>query len=67
MTHTPLKLPTDLETDKELKARYPVLVGKLLWVSNTVQPDISFAVNTLAYCHRASTEIISRRSVQLPK
>ena len=48
MTHTPLKPPTDLEADQELKARYPVLVGKLLWVSNTVRPDISFAVNALA-------------------
>ncbi|SPC61214.1 uncharacterized protein UHOD_11257 [Ustilago sp. UG-2017b] len=48
MTHTPSKPPTDLEADQELKARYPVLVGKLLWVSNTVRPDISFAINTLA-------------------
>ncbi|SAM79903.1 uncharacterized protein UBRO_20991 [Ustilago bromivora] len=50
MTHTPSKPLTDLETDGELKARYPVLVGKLLWVSNTVWLDISFAVNTLT-CH----------------
>ncbi|SOV04242.1 uncharacterized protein UDID_20991 [Ustilago sp. UG-2017a] len=48
MTHTPLKPLTNLEMDGELKARYPVLVGKLLWVSNTVWPNISFAVNTLA-------------------
>ncbi|SAM75663.1 uncharacterized protein UBRO_20027 [Ustilago bromivora] len=50
MTHTPSKPPTDLEADRELKARYPVLVGKLLWVSNTVWSDISFAINTLT-CH----------------
>ncbi|SPC61968.1 uncharacterized protein UHOD_12134 [Ustilago sp. UG-2017b] len=28
--------------------RYQELVGQLLWVSNTVRPDISFAVGTLA-------------------
>ncbi|SAM67509.1 uncharacterized protein UBRO_20239 [Ustilago bromivora] len=50
MTHAPLKAPPDSEIDKELKARYPILVGKLLWISNTVRPDISYAVNTLA-CH----------------
>lgn len=49
MTHTPLKAPPDSENDKELKARYPILVGKLLWISNTVRPDISYAVNTLAH------------------
>ncbi|CCF50134.1 hypothetical protein NDA11_002709 [Ustilago hordei] len=28
--------------------RYQELVGQLLWVSNTAQPDIAFAVGTLA-------------------
>ncbi|KAJ1042781.1 hypothetical protein NDA11_002183 [Ustilago hordei] len=50
MTHTPSKPPPNLETNGELKARYPILVGKLLWILNTVRLDISFTVNTLA-CH----------------
>jgi hypothetical protein len=29
--------------------QYQELVGQLLWVTNTVRPDISFAVGTLAH------------------
>ncbi|CCF48431.1 hypothetical protein NDA11_006714 [Ustilago hordei] len=50
MVHTLMKAPNNKETNDKLKARYLVLVGKLLWTSNTIQPDITFAVNTLA-CH----------------
>ena len=67
MTHTPSKPLTNLEMDRELKARYPVLVGKLLWVSNTVWPDISFAVNTLA-CHMSKpTEEAMQVALQIVK
>ncbi|SPC61212.1 uncharacterized protein UHOD_11255 [Ustilago sp. UG-2017b] len=49
MTDTPPTTSPDFEANQDLKAKYPVLVGKLLWISNTVQLDISFAVNTLAH------------------
>ncbi|CCF51917.1 hypothetical protein NDA14_005547 [Ustilago hordei] len=48
MVHTLLKATSNEETDDKLKARYPVLVGKLLWILNTAQPNVSYAVNTLA-------------------
>ncbi|SPC61745.1 uncharacterized protein UHOD_11884 [Ustilago sp. UG-2017b] len=47
MTHTP-PTPPDFEADRDIKARYPIFVGKLLWVATTVRLDISFAINTLA-------------------
>ncbi|SAM81796.1 uncharacterized protein UBRO_20615 [Ustilago bromivora] len=50
MTHTPPTTTPDFEADQDLKAKYPVLASKLLWISNTIWLDISFAVNTLA-CH----------------
>ncbi|SAM85301.1 uncharacterized protein UBRO_20894 [Ustilago bromivora] len=50
MTHTPLKAPPDSKVDEKLKNGYPTLVGKLLWISNTVRPDILFTINVLA-CH----------------
>ncbi len=34
--------------DKERAKKYQELVGQLLWVANTVRPDIAFAVGTLA-------------------
>ncbi|KAJ1033659.1 hypothetical protein NDA13_001645 [Ustilago tritici] len=49
MTDTPPTTSPDFEANQVLKAKYPVLVGKLLWISNTIQPDISFAINTLAH------------------
>ncbi|KAJ1022915.1 hypothetical protein NDA13_004964 [Ustilago tritici] len=36
MIHTQLKATHNKEIDNKLKARYLVLVGKLLWISNTV-------------------------------
>ena len=47
MTTTPMKATDELMHDKKLRETYPALVGKLLWVSNTVCPDICHAVNTL--------------------
>ncbi|SOV08099.1 uncharacterized protein UDID_17286 [Ustilago sp. UG-2017a] len=46
MTHTPSKAPPKLEIDEDLKAKYPIPIGKLLWILNTIKPDISYAVNT---------------------
>ncbi|KAJ1041058.1 hypothetical protein NDA10_006522 [Ustilago hordei] len=45
---TPAKAPNGSEVQEDLQQKYPTLVGKLLWVSNTVWPDICYAVNTLA-------------------
>lgn len=48
MARTPTKLLTGPKINDDLKCKYPILVGKLLWVLNTVQPDVCYAVNTLA-------------------
>ncbi|SPC64632.1 uncharacterized protein UHOD_11970 [Ustilago sp. UG-2017b] len=50
MTMTPAKAPMDHVIGSNIKHWYPKLVGKLLWVSSTVRPDICYAVNTLT-CH----------------
>jgi hypothetical protein len=48
MDTTPPVMPTDFVSPSVIKQQYPSLVGKLMWVSNTVRPDVCFAVNTLA-------------------
>lgn len=48
MTTTSGKAPADMITPDNIRCRYPILVGKLLWVSNTVCPNICYAINTLA-------------------
>jgi len=48
MTESLNAAPKGYIPEADLKAKYPMLVGKLMWVSNTVRPDICFAVNTLA-------------------
>ncbi|SPC66613.1 uncharacterized protein UHOD_12355 [Ustilago sp. UG-2017b] len=65
MTHTPPKAPPDSKVDKGLKNRYPTLVGKLLWISNTVRPDISFAVSTLARHMSKPTEEAMKAALQI--
>ncbi|SAM85299.1 uncharacterized protein UBRO_20892 [Ustilago bromivora] len=67
MTHTPLKPPPNLETNGELKARCPILIGKLLWILNTVRLDISFAVNSLAHHMSKPTEEAMQAALQLVK
>lgn len=47
MTKAPTKAPEGLEIKDNLKCKYPILVGKLLWVSSTICPDICYTVNTL--------------------
>ncbi|KAJ1572182.1 hypothetical protein NDA15_006802 [Ustilago hordei] len=48
MDISPPIMPPDYTPPADVKQQYPSLVGKLMWVSNTVRPDICFAVNTLA-------------------
>ena len=48
MTTTPAKVEADIKTHNDLKCDYPKLVGKLLWVSTTVHPNICYTVNMLA-------------------
>ncbi|KAJ1571274.1 hypothetical protein NDA12_004487 [Ustilago hordei] len=67
MVHTPMKAPNNKETDDELKARYPVLVGKLLWISNTVWLDITFAANTLAHHMSKPTKGAMQAALQVVK
>ncbi|CCF49512.1 hypothetical protein NDA11_001720 [Ustilago hordei] len=47
MTATPTKASADTKVQEDLQWKYPMLVGKLLWVSNTIWPNICYAVNTL--------------------
>lgn len=48
MDITPVPAAENSTPPSELKDKYPALIGKLLWISNTVRPDICFAVNSLA-------------------
>lgn len=48
MTTTPIKAPTGSHINTNTKHNYPTLVEKLLWISNTVHPNICYAVNNLA-------------------
>ncbi|SAM86010.1 uncharacterized protein UBRO_21019 [Ustilago bromivora] len=48
MDASPTMMPPDFVPPEDVKQQYPSLVGKLMWVSNTVRPDICFTVNTLA-------------------
>ena len=57
MTMTPAKAPENLTINKDIKQQYPTLVGKLLWVSNTICPDMCYAINILAWhMSRPTTE-----------
>ena len=38
----------DMACDAKQAKKYQELVGQLLWISNTVRPDVAFAVGTLA-------------------
>ncbi|KAJ1601495.1 hypothetical protein NDA14_003229 [Ustilago hordei] len=67
MVHTLTKAPNNEETNDKLKARYPVLVGKLLWISNTIQPDITYAVNTLAHHMSKPTKRAMQVALQVVK
>ncbi|CCF49950.1 hypothetical protein NDA11_007995 [Ustilago hordei] len=57
MTMTPVKAPGNLTINEDIKQQYPTLVGKLLWVSNTICLDICYAVNVLTqHMSRPTTE-----------
>ena len=56
MTTTPAKAPENLTINEDIKQQ-STLVGKLLWVSNTVCTDTCYAVNVLAqHMSRPTTE-----------
>ncbi|KAJ1020395.1 hypothetical protein NDA13_005714 [Ustilago tritici] len=67
MIHTPSKAPPKIEIDQGLKAKYLVLVGKLLWISDTVRPDISYAVNVLAHHMSKPTKEAMQAALQVVK
>jgi hypothetical protein len=67
MDTTPTPAPKDFEPPASLKEQYPALVGKLLWVSNTVRPDICFAVNSLARHMSKPTEPAMEAALKVVK
>ena len=67
MVHTPLTPPPDHMSDGDIKTQYPILIGKLLWVATTVQPDLSFTINTLTWHMSKLTESVMQAALWVMK
>ncbi|CCF52174.1 hypothetical protein NDA10_006772 [Ustilago hordei] len=54
-------------SDGDIKTQYPILIGKLLWVATTVQPDLSFTINTLTWHMSKLTESVMQAALWVMK